>query len=103
MIMRATLFALMALLAIPLSAGAVPVQWEGNGHWYEYLPELVTWEQAQIVAESLTWQGEPGYLVTLTNAAETTSCTSRFWAATLRLPRAIPGSGAIRTRPTAIP
>lgn len=51
-------------------ANANPIMWEANGHWYEYCPELVTWEQAHIVAENRTWNGEPGYLVTLTSQAE---------------------------------
>ena len=42
--------------------GLVPtsIQWEGNGHYYEYLPELVTWEQAHVVAENRTFMGRPG-------------------------------------------
>ena len=60
---------LVASLA-PLGAGADPIQWEGNGHYYEYLPELVTWEQAHVVAENRTFMGRPGYLVTLTSPGE---------------------------------
>lgn len=55
---------------VPNLAGAEPVYWEGNGHWYEYLPELVTWEEAHIIAESRQIFDTPGYLVTLTCQGE---------------------------------
>lgn len=70
MMKRLIMIFCLALLTLPLAAQATPVQWAGNGHWYEYCPELVTWEQAQVVAENRTWLGEPGYLVTLTTPAE---------------------------------
>ena len=67
---RCYLIGLIAVLALPQLVAADPVQWETNGHWYEYLPELVSWEEAQVVAEGRVWNGEPGYLVTLTTPAE---------------------------------
>ena len=60
----------MAAVVIPQLASADPIQWGENGHWYEYLPELVSWEDAHDVAENRFWQGHPGYLVTLTSAGE---------------------------------
>ncbi len=54
----------------PQLSGAAVVQWDGNGHYYEYLDQLVTWEEAHIIAESRSVQGNPGYLVTLTSQEE---------------------------------
>ncbi len=64
----------LALLAVvatyPQLVSAQAIQWDGNGHYYEYLEELVTWEEAQIIAENRTMFGNPGYLVTLTSQDE---------------------------------
>lgn len=51
-------------------AMADPVQWAGNGHWYEFNPEPVTWDVAYAIANSSTFQGMRGYLVTVTSAEE---------------------------------
>ena len=56
------------------SSLAVPIQWSassgGNGHWYEAVEASLGWESARDFAESRTHLGMPGYLVTLTSAAE---------------------------------
>lgn len=49
-------------------ASAEPVQWQGNGHWYEVVvvPEPgLAWHEAEAAAEAAG-----GYLATLTSAAE---------------------------------
>lgn len=61
---------LLVAVAVPHLVAAEPVQWDCNGHWYEYLPELVAWEDAQIIASCREWAGQPGYLVTLTTEQE---------------------------------
>lgn len=61
---------LLAAFALPGLAQAEAIQWEVNGHYYEYLEELVTWEEAHIIAENRTVNGNPGYLVTLSSADE---------------------------------
>ncbi len=61
---------LLAVAVFPQLASAEAIQWEGNGHYYEYLDGLVTWEEAHIIAENRTIFGSPGYLVTLTSQAE---------------------------------
>ncbi|MCP4293822.1 MAG: hypothetical protein GY780_18485 [bacterium] len=61
---------LLLVALVPLTASADVVQWEGNGHYYEYLSPLVTWEEAHIIAENRNVFGSPGYLVTLTSQAE---------------------------------
>ncbi len=68
--LRLIMAAVLTALLLPVLAAADPVQWENNGHYYEYLPDLVSWEQAQVIAESRSWKGNPGYLVTLTTPEE---------------------------------
>jgi hypothetical protein len=48
-----------------LSASAAPVQWAGNGHFYEYIANDVTWATARSNA-----LGSGGYLATITSSAE---------------------------------
>lgn len=67
---RIALVTVLLMAALGQSALADPVQWSGNGHWYEYIPDLVSWEQAMVYAENQSWQGSPGYLVTLTTQGE---------------------------------
>lgn len=57
--------ALLALLAGP--AVAAPVQWSGNGHWYEAIaiPTGITWSAAYDSCQKLG-----GYLATPTSSAE---------------------------------
>jgi gliding motility-associated-like protein len=42
-----------------------------NGHYYKYVPTLgITWQNAKVQAESSTYYGLQGYLVTITSAEE---------------------------------
>jgi hypothetical protein len=49
------------------SAGATPIQWSENGHWYDfvYVEPVLTWETARDLATA-----SGGYLVTLTTVEE---------------------------------
>lgn len=65
------------LLAICLVAPSLsradrvePVQWEGNGHWYEVVYPAANWADAKEYAEGSNWMGMPGYLATITSEAE---------------------------------
>ena len=58
-------------------APASPIMWSGNGHHYQLSLTLdneavhfLTWTQARARAESLSFQGVSGHLVTITSAAE---------------------------------
>ncbi len=72
--------ALRSALAVALAAVAAttaqadPVQWQvsngGNGHYYLYVADAVTWEQALAAAAATSWQGMQGYLATVTGAGE---------------------------------
>ncbi len=63
------------LIAAGGIAIASPIQWEaglgGNGHWYEYVQTTgLAWSEAGDAAASSTWQGQQGYLATITSADE---------------------------------
>lgn len=49
------------------AAAAAPVQWSGNGHWYEavYVPDGIGWDAARLAAENAQ-----GYLATSSSDAE---------------------------------
>ena len=54
---------------------APPIQWPvaagGNGHYYEYVPDLrVHWQDANAAAEASTHLGVAGHLATITSQAE---------------------------------
>lgn len=56
------------------TALAVPTQWTstsgGNDHWYEVIENSLLWDDAQIEAETLTYNGFQGHLVTITDQEE---------------------------------
>ena len=54
-----------ALLCLGTLAQAVPVQWAGNGHWYERADVQINWWNAKTAAEN-----QSGYLATITSAQE---------------------------------
>ena len=59
-----------ALAALSGVAAAAPQQWSGNGHWYEYISDALTWQEALVAAQGLSFNGMTGYLATLTSAEE---------------------------------
>lgn len=77
----ARLVAGFAVVAVALawsagSAVAAPIQWGGNGHWYEFVSTPVTWQTALGNAGGATFSGMQGYLATVTSAAESSFITS---------------------------
>ena len=52
------------------SATAAPIQFAGNGHWYEFVSTQVTAQQAFAAAAAASFMGMPGYLVTVTAGDE---------------------------------
>jgi hypothetical protein len=64
---RLTLLASLALAGFPGALLATPVQWSGNGHFYEVVsvPGGISWTQASAAAVA-----RGGYLATPTSAAE---------------------------------
>jgi hypothetical protein len=52
------------------AATAAPIQYAGNGHWYEFIATPVNWTQAFGAANASTHLGLQGYLATITSAGE---------------------------------
>jgi hypothetical protein len=68
-----TKFALAASAALTLmsaSAVAAPVQWAGNGHFYDFISAPISFDAALAAAAASTHMGQQGYLATVTSAAE---------------------------------
>jgi hypothetical protein len=64
---------MMILISATMMAGvafSAPVQWSENGHYYEYMDNLLFWEDAAIAAETMSYMGHPGYLCTITSVEE---------------------------------
>lgn len=68
--MKKLLVGAIVSFALHSSAFAVPIQWAGNGHWYEYVSTAVTAPDAFTQAAGMTHLGLQGYLATVTSAAE---------------------------------
>lgn len=52
-------------------AGAAPIQWSNNGHWYEIIDKDIDWADAEAEAKTLSLStGEIGHLVTITSVEE---------------------------------
>jgi hypothetical protein len=77
----------LAVLAIVFAnaVGAVPVQWSGNGHWYEavYVSDGIRWDDAKLATENVNGCLN-GYLATSTSEAENNFIFSlisdpKFW------------------------
>ncbi|QTN38522.1 HYR domain-containing protein [Cryomorphaceae bacterium] len=55
------------------------VVFSGNGHFYEFVPApSITWAAAKAAAEQMTYNGQQGYLVTITSAAENAFAASKL-------------------------
>ena len=62
------------ILFSPSIGLSAPIQWEitngGNDHWYDALPYLSTWDEANEMAQTMSYNGIGGHLATLTSADE---------------------------------
>jgi hypothetical protein len=54
------------------AAQATPVQWSGNGHYYELITTALDYDQADAAASASTYNGLTGYLATISSSAENT-------------------------------
>ena len=63
---------------------SAPVQWTvtsgGNGHWYDVISvgDAVKWDDARVAAANQSFEGNIGYLVTITSQAENQFIVSSF-------------------------
>ena len=70
------LLMVLAVLAFVGPVWGAPVEWVvengGNGHFYEIVSPSggITWTDARVEAESSSYLGTPGHLVTVTSQAE---------------------------------
>ena len=48
----------------------MPTQYSGNGHYYQVIDQYMTWDQAKSHAETLSHNGQQGYLATVTSSGE---------------------------------
>jgi len=68
---RRALFHVLAALALAGPSIAAPVQWAGNGHYYEVIPSTeISWQNAYTAATTSAHLGNPGYLATVTSSGE---------------------------------
>ena len=70
---RSAIAALSFATTIGMLAGpsaAAPLQWSGNGNWYEVITASSSWEQARIAAAGSLWMGVNGHLVTIASGDE---------------------------------
>jgi hypothetical protein len=59
-------FLLVSFIVLPANCvAAAPIQWEGNGHFYELVETPLTWSEARAAA-----QAKGGYLATVTSPEE---------------------------------
>jgi len=66
------------IMTFSISSGqpihAAQIQWKtidgGNGHWYEKIEGLTTWEEANALAQSMDYHGLPGQLASITSQNE---------------------------------
>lgn len=65
--------ALLSVFALVQSVIAQPVQWSGNGHYYEIvIAPGVSWNAAKNAAEQRVYRCRRGHLATITSQAENT-------------------------------
>jgi hypothetical protein len=77
--MKTTIALLLGMSSILVQpARSAPALWSDNGHYYEFIPGAVTWQDARIAAAGMSFMGAPGYLATITSAPENGFINSTF-------------------------
>lgn len=70
-------FGLVLVLA-PQLAASDPQFLPQTGHWYDFVSSTVCWDVARDAAAATTFQGQPGYLATITTQAENDFIVAQF-------------------------
>ena len=73
---RNSMLAALLFALFPAAVLAQPVQWAGNGNYYEFVSSNVDWSTAFTAANASSHLGLSGYLATVTSAAENAFLTS---------------------------
>jgi len=60
----------LVLSFLSFGANAAPVQWSGNGHYYDLVIVQLSWAEADAEAKNLSWNGLGGHLATITSQEE---------------------------------
>ncbi len=60
------------------TVSAAPVQWSGNGHWYEMILDSKLWSDAKADSEKHSYNGMTGHLVTITSSEENQFIVDQF-------------------------
>ncbi|MBA3725935.1 MAG: hypothetical protein H0W86_05675 [Armatimonadetes bacterium] len=68
--MRRLFWILVGLVSFSSVPSWGQVRWSNNGHFYEMVPTWRTWLEAKADAESRTFMGRSGHLMTVTSQAE---------------------------------
>src|SRR5262245_50458951 len=69
----------LSLLLPNRPAAAAPIEWAGNGHFYDAIAAGgLAWSSARRRAEAMTHQGMKGHLATITSEAENRFIISRL-------------------------
>ena len=76
--MKKLLTLVIAFLLFSSTAQAVPILWSGNNNHYYFIRTNITWHNAKIEAESLTYMGVSGHLVTITSVSENAFINTTF-------------------------
>jgi hypothetical protein len=63
--MKSVYLFLLTVIALAVPSFAAPIQWAGNGHWYEWVTEQRSWADQNALA-----QARGGYLVSITSEGE---------------------------------
>jgi len=57
---------------------ATPISWAGNGHSYEVVQDVYSWNNARIAATQRSYLGQPGYLATMNSPEENLWVSTTF-------------------------
>ncbi len=74
----ATILTAFVFLVPARQATATPIQWSGNGHYYDAVLETITWPGAKLAAELQHHLGIQGHLVTISNTVENDFINTTF-------------------------
>lgn len=69
---------LVLLLVATATVMADPVYYAETGNYYEFVGGVMDWSAARDMAESLSFEGHPGYLATITSPGENEFISSTF-------------------------
>ena len=76
--MKGLVICLFILACFVTPSFADPIQWKGNGHYYEVKADILSWYEAKDAAKALNYRNTSGYLVTINSAEENPWISTTF-------------------------